>query len=917
MLIDSGFITSSLRISGSYTQTGNAVITGSLVVTQGFTGSLFGTASWATNVISASIAANAVTASRALNANTASFATSAANATSASFATSAASATSASIATNAVTASRALNANTASFASFAITASISNNAVTASRALNANTASFATSAANATSASIAANAVTASRALNANTASFATSAASATSASFAPTATNVYIQGGNSFGATALLGTNDAQNLQLETNGTVRMTISSAGNVGIGVTIPVTQLHLSGAADIRMTNNTNSSGFDIGLLGGNLDANAYIYQRANASLIFGTNNTETIRILSNGNVGIGQTSPTSKLDVNGIIFAGSNSSTEGTIILQDQYAFGHLTNIGTNRSSGGVVIGYGVIPSAGTTNAFSSSTSISLERAALSFDDSFRWYTGGAQTVAIGATATLTQKMVLTNGGNLGINQTTPTTARLVIGGTAGQEGLDLSTADQYANLRVLRNSLSSIDKDMYIGYQSGVGSKLHLYSNDIETITVSGSKVGIGTTTPSTKLTIVGNGTGQALIGDLFGSGNYTGIALNNSIVAAEYNFLSSPTDTTLYINRPTAGAIRFREQNADQMFIATGGNVGINTTSPATKLDVQGDGVKLRLSTATNPTTYNFEIESRFDSADTINFYGTSGNNLLKYIFNTNALNLQPAGGSVGIGTTTPTEKLHVVGGNIKVNNSFAAYFGDSANNNGGRIYIPAASNEFVIDQANNASLLLVTNGGTRMTILGGGNIGIGTTSPSEELHVFGNANTGISIRVENPNTGSSAFSTIQLGPAIGGSPNRWLNMGYGSVGVADAGVFQPTGSFIVNYGNGGLNFLTTGSNAGLSHIKFFTSGSQNGIERMRIEEAGNVGIGLGSTAASAKLHVSGTIKTDQPLGGTTAAGSYRWGSTVVTSGLTLLTTRYIEVDIDGTIRKVALVS
>jgi hypothetical protein len=840
MLIDSGFITSSLRISGSYTQTGNAVITGSLVVTQGFTGSLFGTASWATNVISASIAANAVTASRALNANTASFATSAANATSASFATSAASATSASIATNAVTASRALNANTASFASFAITASISNNAVTASRALNANTASFATLAASATSASIAANAVTASRALNANTASFATSAANATSASFAPTATNVYIQGGNSFGATALLGTNDAQNLQLETNGTVRMTISSAGNVGIGVTIPVTQLHLSGAADIRMTNNTNSSGFDIGLLGGNLDANAYIYQRANASLIFGTNNTETIRILSNGNVGIGQTSPTSKLDVNGIIFAGSNSSTEGTIILQDQYAFGHLTNIGTNRSSGGVVIGYGVIPSAGTTNAFSSSTSIALERAALSFDDSFRWYTGGAQTVAIGATATLTQKMVLTNGGNLGI-----------------------------------------------------------------------------GTATPSAKLTIIGNGTGQALIGDLFGTGNYTGIALNNSIVAAEYNFLSSPTDTTLYINRPTAGAIRFREQNVDQMFIATGGNVGINTTSPATKLDVQGDGVKLRLSTATSPATYNFEIESRFDSADTINFYGTSGNNLLKYIFNTNALNLQPAGGSVGIGTTTPTEKLHVIGGNIKVNNSYAAYFGDSANNNGGRIYIPAASNEFVIDQANNASLLLVTNGGTRMTILGGGNIGIGTTSPSEELHVFGNVNAGVSIRVENPNTGNLAFSTIQLGSAIGGSPNRWLNMGYGSVGVADAGVFQPTGSFIVNYGNGGLNFLTTGSNAGLSHIKFFTSGSQNGIERMRIEEAGNVGIGLGSTAASAKLHVSGTIKTDQPLGGTTAAGSYRWGSTVVTTGLTLLTTRYIEVDIDGTIRKVALVS
>ena len=88
---------------------------------------------------------------------------------------------------------------------------------------------------------------TSSWAQNALTASFIT-----------PTGTNAFVQGGNSFGTTALLGTNDNQDLQLETNGSVRMTISSSGRVGIGTTTPTSTLQVNGS--ITATNLTVTNG---------------------------------------------------------------------------------------------------------------------------------------------------------------------------------------------------------------------------------------------------------------------------------------------------------------------------------------------------------------------------------------------------------------------------------------------------------------------------------------------------------------------------------------------------------------------------------------------------------------------------------------------------------------------------------
>ena len=84
------------------------------------------------------------------------------------------------------------------------------------------------------------------------------------------------------------------------------MRIDRDGKVGIGTSSPSTTLHVNGFTRINGGLQMNT-------------ANATIYQILDSALRFGTNNTERMRIDSSGNVGIGTTSPSEKLDVNGNI----------------------------------------------------------------------------------------------------------------------------------------------------------------------------------------------------------------------------------------------------------------------------------------------------------------------------------------------------------------------------------------------------------------------------------------------------------------------------------------------------------------------------------------------------------------------------------------------------------------------
>jgi hypothetical protein len=156
---------------------------------------------------------------------------------------------------------------------------------------------------------------------------------------------------GTTFSGTAayatLLGTSAARSLQFVTNNTVRATLDSSGNLGIGTTSPTTAggraIHIansSGDSRLHLTDNTTGAtaddGTEIVVNGGNL----YIDQKESQPIIILTGSTERMRIDASGNVGIGTTSPSYKLSI-----AGSSATSSNLLLTHNTDSTGAYSRI--------------------------------------------------------------------------------------------------------------------------------------------------------------------------------------------------------------------------------------------------------------------------------------------------------------------------------------------------------------------------------------------------------------------------------------------------------------------------------------------------------------------------------------------------------------------------------------------
>jgi uncharacterized protein YaiE (UPF0345 family) len=166
------------------------------------------------------------------------------------------------------------------------------------------------------------------------------------------------LTGNASTTASNYIGTTDALPLSLRTAGLNRVTVTSAGNVGVGTTTPATKMHIvSGGEALRIEGTNNWIGFAESALG---TYNGYLYQTA-SNFILGTitGSAKNIQIspkgipaltaTQGGNIGIGTTTPQAFLEIKGA----SSLAFNPTIKLVETSSYGYSRLHFTNTSATG------------------------------------------------------------------------------------------------------------------------------------------------------------------------------------------------------------------------------------------------------------------------------------------------------------------------------------------------------------------------------------------------------------------------------------------------------------------------------------------------------------------------------------------------------------------------------------
>ena len=357
---------------------------------------------------------------------------------------------------------------------------------------------------------------------------------------------------------------------------------------------------------------------------------------------------------------------------------------------------------------------------------------------------------------------------------------------------------------------------------------------------------------LGVGQSNPSAKLDVISTTTDVARFATSLSSTNYAGVGIGNGV--GVWAKLASGE-----------GKFQIRNFSTDAIFFNTDlgtGNVGIGLSSVIAKFAVNDSAYISALPTTTANLQDNttFRPHTRFQTTSGVNnnalsLYSTAAAFAIQsHNYSTGAtlpLNLQTAGGSVGIGTTTPYSQLANTASTIQgsiissVNGGFNwvspgagfAHSVFSSNLNGGGAQVKVAGNTsnvyaFEVSQATTQTGITTP----LFNVIGNGNVGVGTASPLNKLTVKG------------LNNQPSALGTNQTNAIlrVEGESNHSLDFGtYAS---------SPWGSYIQSHNKTGttplpLNLNPSGGNVGIG----------TNTPNSALEVAGSFGAAIRSSATS----------------------------------------------------------
>jgi len=681
-----------------------------------------------------------------------------------------------------------------------------------------------------------------------------------------------------------------ADTMHFQVAGGIKAVIDSDGEVGIGTLAPAAPLHIKKDGDPEIRIEAAADG----------DAVINFYQTTSCKATVAYQDTNDVfAIASNGTIQLQKTA-TTKLTISDCVGIGTTAPVAACNAQLDIYNTGATTALqlrsGNTSAAAALIRGEGYRANGDNEQVLQivgRNKNALIDLGIFEVAAEAKHCTGALEFKTFDGSS-MTQKMIITSAGKVGIGTASPSHQLNVFGcinnGIKVQANTDTDFAPDSGNANdalIIQNSTAGDNNPVSMYFATGSNGEVRLSAIDdatngdanfaltmrraggnrcyVQFWDAGTGNVGIGTTAPGDKLdvrggaiAVYGQNTSHAACVLKFG---HEGSGLHQIRAYGVDATTVGKLEVTLSASdgAPACDVMTISEDNVvicgSIESHRTGGGFLNLRRNDGTGTANESLGIVDFISSdaSTGSCGIMARIQGAYDSAGDsakLRFYtGASTGSGTPTI--TERLTIL-SGGNVGIGTTAPAHNLHVF---CSADNAVVEVESSASNSNPAfRLKNDAQEWQWQLRGAEADSLVGwdVTGGAGRLYLTTAGNLGLGTTCPTSRVMVEGTGTTTLNS--------CSKWISIGAGSACSYTANNVYGIGFGYTNVDN----KESAAF---FGYKVTNAAASGAGRLLFATRASTSGSCAPTERMTIDSSGNVGIG--TTAPGDNLH----IQADQP--------------------------------------------